>query len=76
MILTEVLFKTCLRFLGGMIVNCILDNGTTVVKKNRLEIIITNSLDYLVEHLKITESFGSFGLPGVTNRTPSQNERK
>ena len=31
--LTEVSFKTCLRFLGGMIVNCILDNGTTVVKK-------------------------------------------
>ena len=31
--LTEVSFKTCLRFLGGMIVNCFLDNGATVVKK-------------------------------------------
>ena len=30
--LTEVSFKTRLRFLGRMVVNCILDNGTTVVK--------------------------------------------
>ena len=42
---TEVSFNTCLRFLGLTIVNCILDNGTTVVKKFHLEIIITNWLD-------------------------------
>ena len=51
--LTKVSFKTCLRFLGGVIVNCILDNGTTVVKKYHLEIIITNWLDLVVEHLKL-----------------------
>ena len=28
--LTEVSFKTCLRFLGRMVVNCFLHNGTTV----------------------------------------------
>ena len=74
---TEVSFNTCLRFLGLMSVNCVFDNDTTVVKKisfrnynNKLVGLISGTFE-----AKITQSFGSLGLRGITKHTPSQSGR-
>ena len=64
LMLTEVSFKTCLRFLGQMVVNSILDNGTTAVKKYHSEIIITGWISGTFEYNRF------IWFTGISKRTP------
>ena len=70
--LAEVSFKTCLRFLGRMVVNCILENGTTVVKKKYHLEIITTVTGWISGTFKFNRFFR---FTGVSKRTPSQSGR-